>query len=675
MFIVALAFACLLMLDPFGIETASALRSEQAALRITAPMYAGTDRVAVVLIDDAFLKRIGRSWPLGYAEQGRLLRNVMQAQPAGVFVDLLYRQAHGEAPAPDAAGGETATVRPVDDPADLVRPLERFAATPLVLAAQVRRDLNPDVTPALCPEQPAREREQLLDDESILPPLKQWVEQQPAARSIALVGWWGCGDRYPLILAGRADGMSPAFALLRAWCASAPAGRAECAGLADETGVVANFLRPMVVRWGAYPPAAQRPFYAAGVCQEYAAADGSVPRARRLWMSLEQLLLGVFEDLRNSDKPDLALPCPSVNVIPASVMWSGDAPAVRDLLAGRFVMVGAAVSGISDWHQSAVHGQVPGVVLHAMALDNLLALGTSYATEMSGRASSRWPSLLLLLLAYVVPRILLRHRERNSRAVAALGLAGWIALAAFLAWSGASGPAVFAAVAVGIALDLIAPMQTFSYVLAIGLMGIGASTLLRFGVAPANWVGMILVAFTFFHASKQFFKDEERKGFPTRPLSWARRCALGSGDWSFTGFTGIIAKRSQPQSRRRSRRPRHREMPHEQNMDDPVDRGTRGTRVGGLQREAREDRGARRHRRDLRQERRSLSELPKTALDPGKAYLVGHRRQARGAAAKGLSRQPKTTGYIERHDRYEEQNRDRVEQHPGARHVLHPDLP
>src|SRR5262249_4180194 len=155
---------------------------------------------------------------------------------------------------------------------------------------------------------------------------------------------------------------------------------------------------------------------------------------RRLWTSLEQLLLGVFEDLRDAGKPDLALPCPSVAVIPASVLWTGDGNAARELLGGRFVMIGAAVSGIADWHQSPVHGQVPGVVLHAMALANLLSLGTRYATELSDVASTVAATLLLLTLAFVAPRIHLHHRERNSRALAAVALAIWISLAAFLAW-------------------------------------------------------------------------------------------------------------------------------------------------------------------------------------------------------------------------------------------------
>jgi len=231
-------------------------------------------------------------------------------------------------------------------------------------------------------------------------------------------------------------------------------------------------------------------------------------------MSLEQLLLGVFEDLRSADQPNLALPCPSVTVIPASVLWSGDGAAARELLGGRFVMIGAAVSGIADWHQSPVHGQVPGVVLHAMALDNLLSLGTHYATELSTSASVCIATLLLLTLAFVAPRVLLRWRERNSRTLAALAFAMWLSLAGFLAASGASGGAVFAALAIGLALDLIAPMQTFGYLLIVALSAIGASTLLRLGIAPANWIGMILVAVTFFHTSKQFFRDEHRKGFP-----------------------------------------------------------------------------------------------------------------------------------------------------------------
>lgn len=505
MFIVAGAFACLLMLDPFGIGTASSQRSEQAVLRITAPMYGGSDRVAVVLIDDEFLARTGGIWPVGYAVQGKLLRSVMQAHPAGVFVDLLYQRPHeGAADSPDAGAD--------DSPADLTAPLERFADTPLVIAGRIRRDLDPVVAPAPCAGT-AGAHAPLFDERSVLPSLAQWIGAQPS-RSIGLVGWWGCADRYPLILAGHATEMSPAFALLRAHCALAPAASDECASLTDDATIEAAFSRPMVVRWGAYPPMSQQPYYAAGVCQRYATADGGPPWTTRARMSLEQLLLGVFEDLRNAAKPDLALPCPSVAVIPASVLWSGDGAVARGLLGGRFVMIGAAVSGVADWHQSPVHGQVPGVVLHAMALDNLLSLGTRYATELSTAASVGAATALLLTLAFVAPRILLHWRERNSRPLAAVAFAIWLALAGFLAWSGASGAAVFAALAVGLALDLIAPMETFVYLLIIVLSAIAASTLLRLGIAPANWIGMILVAVTFFHTSKQFFRDEHRKGFP-----------------------------------------------------------------------------------------------------------------------------------------------------------------
>src|SRR5512147_398796 len=135
MFVVAGAFACLLMLDPFGIGTASSQRSEQAVLRITAPLYTSSDRVAVVLVDDEFLARTGSSWPLGYAVQGRLLRSVMQAQPAGVFVDVLYQRPHAGAAGDDAVAKDGPAA---DLPTDLTEPLERYSNAPLVFAGQIR---------------------------------------------------------------------------------------------------------------------------------------------------------------------------------------------------------------------------------------------------------------------------------------------------------------------------------------------------------------------------------------------------------------------------------------------------------------------------------------------------------------------------------------------------------
>ena len=294
MLLIAGAFFCLLLMDPFGIETASSRRSEQAALRVTAPFYASSGEVVVVLIDDDYLARLGKGWPLPYADQGRLLRTVFQAAPSAVFLDILYRQKHDART--DAAGEE-----PADDPMNLLAPVSSFTDTTLVFAAQIRSGLRTDLLPSLCPEKPVADTLGLEDPASLLPEFRTWRDSRGHQARVGLVGWWGCGERYPLRLGPTASGAvesTPAMALLEAYCANPAREQPGCALLREEQPADGHFTAPLVVRWGAFPPAQQRPFYSAGVCQPYADATGGVPWWQAVKTSLTQLLLGIFEDLR-----------------------------------------------------------------------------------------------------------------------------------------------------------------------------------------------------------------------------------------------------------------------------------------------------------------------------------------------------------------------------------------
>src|SRR5260221_4178181 len=51
---------------------------------------------------------------------------------------------------------------------------------------------------------------------------------------------------------------------------------------------------------------------------------------------------------------------------------------LEGLLAGKIVLVGGHFRASNDWVESPVHGQVPGVHYHAMALDNLIEHGAEY---------------------------------------------------------------------------------------------------------------------------------------------------------------------------------------------------------------------------------------------------------------------------------------------------------
>ena len=106
---IVLTFAVLEQFNPFGINTAAGARSEQATLRIVSPYYTPSREVAVVLVDDDYLRARNVGWPLRFAEQGRLLRQIASAGPSVILVDFVYPHRHGD----EQAGTGTATRRRV----------------------------------------------------------------------------------------------------------------------------------------------------------------------------------------------------------------------------------------------------------------------------------------------------------------------------------------------------------------------------------------------------------------------------------------------------------------------------------------------------------------------------------------------------------------------------------
>src|SRR5690606_758585 len=110
------------------------------------------------------------------------------------------------------------------------------------------------------------------DTSAVHPELAAAVEADPGRLDFTLVSWWGCGYQYPLAAGGNPEERTAALDLYRAWCRSPAAEPARCR--LDDRGELKaeDFAAPMVVQWGAFPPAEQTPFYAAGVCQDPAPA-------------------------------------------------------------------------------------------------------------------------------------------------------------------------------------------------------------------------------------------------------------------------------------------------------------------------------------------------------------------------------------------------------------------
>lgn len=106
-------------------------------------------------------------------------------------------------------------------------------------------------------------------------------------------------------------------------------------------------------------------------------------------------------------EPDAAQPiCPYNRTLTLSELRAPDADDTRltDMLTGRYVMIGAALSGMNDTVLSPVHDTIPGVYMHAMALDNLLTYQDDYKRAVEWEI---WPPNVLWLLG--IPVVMLAH--------------------------------------------------------------------------------------------------------------------------------------------------------------------------------------------------------------------------------------------------------------------------
>lgn len=82
----------IVLLDPFGLTSASDQASAAIANKLSALWYntKGQQQVTVVLINDQYLRQHGLHWPMGYKDQAKLFKSILQHKPKALFVDLLY---------------------------------------------------------------------------------------------------------------------------------------------------------------------------------------------------------------------------------------------------------------------------------------------------------------------------------------------------------------------------------------------------------------------------------------------------------------------------------------------------------------------------------------------------------------------------------------------------------
>lgn len=314
----------ILACDPLGLSSATDKASEQFFNRLLSVFYPdrGQQQIVLLLLDDAFLLRHDLHWPLPYQEQAKVLARLLHYRPQAVFVDLLYSHDHS-----------------------------RANETPQVLANVFARYTQQDIPVLLASTGQTLPQTDQVDTLSAL----------AAVTKPAVVQWDGQGERYPLTVTGR-DGQplsTPAYALYQEHCQR----QQGC-----ETRELPVDAPPIAVQWGLHTADQQPLLSNSQHCQL---------RSSALAETFQMVLSALFWRFSSP----AALPCPytlTLNAAELETTLPEERALLRSVLQGRLVLVGADITGAADRIFSPVHGQIPAVYQHAMALDNLLTLQTGY---------------------------------------------------------------------------------------------------------------------------------------------------------------------------------------------------------------------------------------------------------------------------------------------------------
>ena len=391
-----LLWSVLLQFDPLGTTAAADAQSEALFIRLFGSSYesAAQDAITVVLIDDAYLSEVGSAWPLSYPQQELLLEEIASYAPQAVFLDILHLHHHGNT--------DDRVERGLEQLLERVKTMGEgngsHDATPLFVPKLVR-ELPESVGCAGADLPPSLRSLSLVTEAAVTPRLVKSGARQ------TFIGWSGCRDRYPPWVFDDPLRPTPAFALYRHACLHGTRTFPGCSaiqGAADPVSLAAAFEVPMMVRWGSGP--------SADSVEGYVAAGLSDCARPPVW---KQILAMVPQTLGGADGRGMRALCPYTDTVHATWLL-GNRTANRDwlerMLRGRIVLIGTRLDGLQDRVVSPVDGQIPGVYLIAMALDNYLEYGDKYF-----RDPSRWVGWLAVLGALGLIWAIGRDSERYLR--------------------------------------------------------------------------------------------------------------------------------------------------------------------------------------------------------------------------------------------------------------------
>ncbi|HEY1542836.1 MAG TPA: CHASE2 domain-containing protein [Xanthobacteraceae bacterium] len=354
------------VLDPFDFESATKRQSAKLFYKIYATLYPTTsrDKITIVRLDDYTLSHWEppQSWPPSHAVHGRILLDILKYKPAAVFVDMYFRE--------HAADEFEHTATAIREYAKQKVPLFLVAAGPTSQA------------PA-----PARKEVLLLSEDPTLALrlVSAQVDAEPGEIPI-----------YPLY--GDDGRESAALALYQAFCKTNQSD-AKCEPIPDPESV-----EPMEVVWGLQPAKANCDNALGTDDSRWCSDVSSNPLVRLVQLFIAAL---IPKEWRPLDPMRIEY---HATIAADDVMDGGQQARLGPLLTGKIVLYGAHIALLPDKISSPVHGEIDGIYIHAMALDNLMTFGRDYVHQAPGRDAFRkpWtefqPTLLMAMLSVLVIR-------------------------------------------------------------------------------------------------------------------------------------------------------------------------------------------------------------------------------------------------------------------------------
>lgn len=321
----------------FGSEFGS-----RAAARLASPVIGAfygegaQKRISVVLVDQASLGRSNQSWPVPYAYYADLIEAIASYRPKAIFLDVLLIDRRRD---PSLQSLITAVCQTTE------------SGIPVLIAADVSLDeigLRPEL---------ARART------SVGKPCLQPVGVVYDSDEFDHLAW-----TYPSRVETRVDGRrsvpTAGFALF------------DLLKPGQQGPAVAEPSLPahdIAVVWGTKSASSSQLGPLDGDATDGDAGGEAEHKApcQRFAKAADWRLLDLL-------RPHAPPACVFHETIRAMELRGPDDAGVASLktrLADRAVFIGAALAGTGDVIYSPLHGRIPGVYLHAMALDNLLAYG------------------------------------------------------------------------------------------------------------------------------------------------------------------------------------------------------------------------------------------------------------------------------------------------------------